>query len=267
MSDEVRKAFEDDTKTLCFILDRDKDGYYKNNETARAYRVYLAAWNRRTAVSVVPGVVMPSGVELEDIYDNALKSIFDDGKYHRTLSEIKNHGFQAISDHLTALLTAQAPVSGPVCCATCLHKGVTASADGFHHCQKFQDAENACFGKGYAHWTTAQVEVTPDDLLMQEVQSLREKLKIAVKIVQHYEPNIDVGRFHHDIGTCDFQEYATPTDSAKCNWKLGEYGEEPWKSDCGMEWSFPADGPVGNGMKFCPGCGKAVAALGEGGGR
>ena len=46
-----------------------------------------------------------------------------------------------------------------------------------------------------------------DDLLLQEIYSLREKLKIAVQIVKYYEPDLDVSAFMHDIGTCDYEEY------------------------------------------------------------
>lgn len=46
-----------------------------------------------------------------------------------------------------------------------------------------------------------------DVVLMEENQSLKEKLKIAVSIVKHYEPELDIGKFMHDIGTCDFLEY------------------------------------------------------------
>jgi hypothetical protein len=46
-----------------------------------------------------------------------------------------------------------------------------------------------------------------DEILWQEIYSLREKLNILTKIVSYYEPDIDFGKFLHDLGTCDFDEY------------------------------------------------------------
>jgi hypothetical protein len=46
-----------------------------------------------------------------------------------------------------------------------------------------------------------------DDLLLQEIQSLREKLKIAVHILEFYCPDLNEPKFMHDIGTCDYQDY------------------------------------------------------------
>ena len=46
-----------------------------------------------------------------------------------------------------------------------------------------------------------------DDLLLQEIYSLREKLMILTKIVKYYEPDMDEGLFIHDLGTVDYQMY------------------------------------------------------------
>jgi len=46
-----------------------------------------------------------------------------------------------------------------------------------------------------------------DDILLQEICSLKEKLKIAFKIVQYYEPDAKESDFMHDLGTEDYQLY------------------------------------------------------------
>ncbi|MCK5633006.1 hypothetical protein KAH94_04605 [bacterium] len=46
-----------------------------------------------------------------------------------------------------------------------------------------------------------------DDILLQEICSLKEKLKIAARIVKYYFPDMDEGQFMHDIGTEDFKLY------------------------------------------------------------
>lgn len=46
-----------------------------------------------------------------------------------------------------------------------------------------------------------------DDLLLQEIASLREKLMIMTKILYFYEPDIILCDFMHDLGTCDLEEY------------------------------------------------------------
>lgn len=58
-----------------------------------------------------------------------------------------------------------------------------------------------------------------DDLLIQEIQSLREKIKILTKIVSYYEPEIEMIGFLHDIGVCDYQEYMQDkTDAEEWNY-------------------------------------------------
>lgn len=46
-----------------------------------------------------------------------------------------------------------------------------------------------------------------DEILLQEIYSLREQLKIATKIVLYYEPDMDENRFFHDLATEDYLLY------------------------------------------------------------
>lgn len=46
-----------------------------------------------------------------------------------------------------------------------------------------------------------------DDILLQEIFSLREQIKILTKIVKYYEPDLNEGDFIHDLSTCDFYTY------------------------------------------------------------
>ena len=46
-----------------------------------------------------------------------------------------------------------------------------------------------------------------DDILLQEIYSLREQIKILIKIVKYYEPDLDESSLYHDLSTCDFMEY------------------------------------------------------------
>ena len=42
-----------------------------------------------------------------------------------------------------------------------------------------------------------------------------------------------------------------------CKWTQDdEYGY--WSGDCGILWELISDGPITNGMKYCPGCGKLL---------
>ena len=45
---------------------------------------------------------------------------------------------------------------------------------------------------------------------------------------------------------------------SKCEWK--DDGEL-WGSECGRTQEFPVDGPIENGFKFCPSCGREVFAV------
>jgi len=46
-----------------------------------------------------------------------------------------------------------------------------------------------------------------DDLLLQEIQSLKEQLRIAISIIKQYAPEFDEGDFIHDLGTEDYGTY------------------------------------------------------------
>jgi hypothetical protein len=35
--------------------------------------------------------------------------------------------------------------------------------------------------------------------------------------------------------------------------------DESWDGACGAKWQFNDDGPVENGMRYCPECGKRLA--------
>ena len=46
-----------------------------------------------------------------------------------------------------------------------------------------------------------------DDMLLQEIQSLKEQLRIAISIIKQYAPEFDEGDFMHDLGTEDYWLY------------------------------------------------------------
>jgi len=46
-----------------------------------------------------------------------------------------------------------------------------------------------------------------DDLLLQEIQSLKSQLRIAIKIIRRYDPDLDEGLFLHDLSTEDCLGY------------------------------------------------------------
>ena len=48
-----------------------------------------------------------------------------------------------------------------------------------------------------------------DDILLQEIQSLREKVRILIQIVRYYEPEDDMIALIHSLGSIDYQEYIT----------------------------------------------------------
>jgi hypothetical protein len=45
-----------------------------------------------------------------------------------------------------------------------------------------------------------------DDLLLQEIYSLREKLKIACWAIKYYEPDFDESEFMHRLNSVDFDQ-------------------------------------------------------------
>jgi len=46
-----------------------------------------------------------------------------------------------------------------------------------------------------------------DDVLLQEIYSLREKIKIITTMLKTYEPDLDVSMFLHSLGHGDYQEW------------------------------------------------------------
>lgn len=45
-----------------------------------------------------------------------------------------------------------------------------------------------------------------------------------------------------------------------CGWFLDDL-DGAWQASCGMYWTFEAEGPRENNMRFCPGCGKPLAVV------
>ena len=54
-----------------------------------------------------------------------------------------------------------------------------------------------------------------DDILLQEIQSLREQLKIAVNIIKQYAPEFDTGDFMHSLKTEDYQMFLEENEKEK----------------------------------------------------
>jgi hypothetical protein len=52
------------------------------------------------------------------------------------------------------------------------------------------------------------------------------------------------------------------TEKPECIWIDWRHEDAYWATGCGLLWSFEADGPAENGVKFCFGCGGKVA-IGE----
>ena len=46
-----------------------------------------------------------------------------------------------------------------------------------------------------------------DDILLQEIQSLKDQLRIAIYIIKQYAPEFDEGDFMHDLSTEDYWAY------------------------------------------------------------
>jgi hypothetical protein len=66
------------------------------------------------------------------------------------------------------------------------------------------------FGKEFSIYEKAKAETTQeasiDDLLLQEIYSLREKLKIAVAAIKSYDPTFDDAEFTHRLGAVDYEQ-------------------------------------------------------------
>lgn len=46
-----------------------------------------------------------------------------------------------------------------------------------------------------------------DDILLQEIYSLREQLKIAADIIKSYDPNFDKKDFLHRLKSIDYEQW------------------------------------------------------------
>lgn len=46
-----------------------------------------------------------------------------------------------------------------------------------------------------------------DDILLQEIFSLREKLKIAIEYIKFYNPAFDENEFVHQVGSVDYDQW------------------------------------------------------------
>ena len=46
-----------------------------------------------------------------------------------------------------------------------------------------------------------------DDLLLQEIFSLREKLKIAIGYIKFYNPTFDEKEFIHQVGSVEYDQW------------------------------------------------------------
>ena len=51
-----------------------------------------------------------------------------------------------------------------------------------------------------------------DDTLLQEIFSLREKLKIAVAYIKHYDPYFDESEFIHQVGSVEYNQWIEEID-------------------------------------------------------
>jgi len=46
-----------------------------------------------------------------------------------------------------------------------------------------------------------------DDILLQEIFSLREKLKIAIEYIKFYDQTFDENEFVHQVGSVDYDQW------------------------------------------------------------
>jgi hypothetical protein len=65
------------------------------------------------------------------------------------------------------------------------------------------------------------------------------------------------------IAASDAELVRLRAENAKtCAWRLDTNPDAPtWRAECGAEWCLIEDGPVENGMVYCPRCGKRLAVL------
>ena len=83
----------------------------------------------------------------------------------------------------------------------------------------------------------AEKPETPiDDLLLQEVYSLREKLKISVEAIKAHDPNFDAPLFIHQLNSVDFEqlmeELSEPDPKSEGRMCDHEPGESYLKGNC-----------------------------------
>jgi len=53
-------------------------------------------------------------------------------------------------------------------------------------------------------------------------------------------------------------ENESPIPESVCIWTLTDAEEGVWEGECGATWVLEVDTPEGNGMKYCPRCGRAL---------
>ena len=46
-----------------------------------------------------------------------------------------------------------------------------------------------------------------------------------------------------------------------CGWTLDDLDNNVWNAECGGAWQLETDDPKGNGMNFCPFCGRAIVQM------
>lgn len=56
----------------------------------------------------------------------------------------------------------------------------------------------------------------------------------------------------------DFAREESPIPENVCTWTLTDDEEGVWEGECGATWVLEVDTPEGNGMKYCPRCGRAL---------
>jgi hypothetical protein len=54
---------------------------------------------------------------------------------------------------------------------------------------------------------TGEIKYMIDDLLLQEIFSLREKLKIAIHYIKFYDPTFDEREFIHQVGSVEYDQW------------------------------------------------------------
>ena len=90
-----------------------------------------------------------------------------------------------------------------------------------------------------------------DDILLQEIQSLKEQLKIMVNIVKQYAPAFDTGDFIHSLSTEDYQLYLE--ENAKEQLQITANNSDYLQ--CQHEYEYVSTAPfIGHKCKKCGHC-------------